>query len=223
MSTERTPPPGQAGGKLGTPVAAGPRTWVQTERAAHEAWGRLTLESPRAAAVMHQFVANMGHQNVVVISQKTLAKLVRCSRATVQRALEDLEKGRWIQVIRLNGPGTVAAYVVNSAVAWGEHREHIGRLSVFHATVIADAEDQPEGALARRDLRKVPVIVPPEAALPAGDGEPGAQIALPGMEPVIQAAPQPVTPATADLSPENAAELIGQLRQMLEKASKVIR
>jgi DNA-binding transcriptional regulator YhcF (GntR family) len=182
MSAEKTSPPV----KLGIPLASGPRTWVQTERAAHEAWGRLTMKSPRAAGVMHQLVANMGHLNAVVISQKTLAKLLRCSTDTVQRAVRELERDRWIDIVRLNGPGTVAAYVVNSAVAWGEKREHM-RLSVFHATVVADAEDQPEGALDRTDLRRVPIIVPPEEALLAGEGEPGAQIALPGLEPVIEA------------------------------------
>lgn len=30
------------------------------------------------------------------------------------------------------------------------------------------------------------MIVPPEEALPVGDGRPGVQIALPGLEPVIE-------------------------------------
>jgi DNA-binding transcriptional MocR family regulator len=170
---------------------------VQTERAAHEAWGRLTMKSPRAAALMHRLVSMMGHQNAVVVSQKTLAKLVGCSLDTIKRAVRELESERWIDVVRINGPGTVAAYVVNSAVAWGERRDLIGVLSVFHATVIADAEDQPEGALERKDLRRVPIIVPPEEALLAGEGEPGAQIALPGMEPVVVRAPAAPAEKTA--------------------------
>ena len=178
--------------KLGTPVAAGPRTWVQTERAAHEAWGRLTMRSPRAAALMHHLVALMGHQNAVIVPQKTLAKLLRCSERTIRNALADLVEERWVQVVQIGASATVNAYVINSAVAWGEKREHIGRLSVFHATVIAAAEDQPEGALDRTALRRVPVIVPPEFAFPVGDGEPGAQIALPGMEPVVPVEPDSV-------------------------------
>jgi hypothetical protein len=219
MSAEKSAPPVS----LGTPVASGPRTWVQTERAAHEAWGRLTMESPRAAALMHQIVANMGHQNSLVISQKTLAKLMRCSTDTVQRATKELEREMWIEVVRLNGPGTVAAYVVNSAVAWGEKREHIGRLSVFHAAVVADGDDQPKGALERKELRRVPVIYPPEEALPAGEGEPGAQIALPGMEPVIEGhrgppaeLVQPHAPAPIETPPavvEKVVQGIGRLSQ----------
>ena len=172
--------------KLGTPATYGPRTWVQTERAAHEAWGRLTMKSPRAAAVMHHLVANMGHQNAVVIPQKTLAKLVGCNERTVQRALDDLVAGDWIQVVQLGQRGTVNAYIVNASVAWAEKREQIGRLAIFNARVVADAEDQTPETLERRELRRLPVIYPPEEALPHGDGEPGAQIALPGLEPVIE-------------------------------------
>jgi len=171
--------------QIGTPASYGPKTWVQTERAAHEAWGRLTMKSPRAAAVMHHLVANMGHQNAVVIAQKTLAKMVGVNERTVRRALDDLVADEWIQVVQLGHQGTVNAYVVNSAVAWGESRDQLSRLSVFHAAVVADAEDQSAETLERRKLRKLPVIYPPEEALPHGDGQPGAQIALPGMEPVV--------------------------------------
>ena len=171
---------------LGTPLGYGPRTWVQTERKAHEAWAVLTEESPKAAALMHRLVAMMGHQNAVVINQKTLAKQMRCSTDTVQRAIKVLEKGKWVQVVRLNGPGTVSAYVVNASVAWGESRDQIGRLAVFHASVVADVDDQTEEALSQAPLRQLPIIYPPEEAIPHGEGEPGGQPALPGLEPVIE-------------------------------------
>lgn len=201
MPTDKSPP-------LGTPVATGPRTWVQTERAAHEAWGKLTMRSPRAAAVMHRLVALMGHENAVVISQKTLAKMVGCSVETIKRAVKELYEERWIDVVRINGPGTVAAYVVNSAVAWGEKRENM-RFSKFHAVVVADAEDQAEGALDRTDLRQVPIIIPPEEALPVGEGEPGAQIALPGMEPVIT--------STRDATEQ---QLLGYIQDLVRRLGK---
>lgn len=169
--------------QVGTPTTSGPRQWVQTDRAAHEAWGRLAMTKPRAAAVLHHLVATMGHQNAVVIPQKTLAKLVGCNERTVRRALDDLVEGNWIQVVQLGHAGTVNAYVVNAAVAWGEKREHIGRLAVFHARVVADAEDQPEGTLERKDLRHIPALYPGEVQMPAGAGEePPSQPALPGME-----------------------------------------
>ena len=171
---------------LGVPVMYGPRTWVQTDRRTLEAWSDLTLRAPAASAVLQRLVAHMGHQNAVVIGQKTLAKIMGCSRRTVQRALDELIKGRWVQVVQIGQHGTVNAYVVNSVVAWGESRDQMGRLSVFHATVVADAEDQSHATLDSGELRKLPIIYPPEEALPHGDGEPGAQMLLPGMEPVIE-------------------------------------
>ena len=173
---------------LGTPAGSGPRSWVQTDRAAHEAWGRLAMTKPRAAALLHHLIATMGHQNAVVVPQKTLAKIVGCSARTIQRALDDLVEGGWVQVVQLGAHGTVNAYVVNAAVAWGEKREHIGRLAVFHARVVADAEDQSEATLERRDLRRIPALYPGEVQMPAGEGEaPPSQPALPGMEPDLPA------------------------------------
>ena len=172
--------------KLGAPARYGRNTWVQTERAGHEAWAKLTMESPKAAAVMHHLVANMGHQNAVVISQRTLAKMLGCSLRTIKYAVADLVDGKWVQVVQIGQHGTVNAYVVNSTVAWGESRDMIGRLSVFHAAVVADADEQSEETLGRAELRKLPIIYPPEEAIPFGDGEPGAQTLLPGFEPVIE-------------------------------------
>lgn len=173
---------------VGASVVAGPKTWVQTERAAHEAWGRLTMKSPRAAAVMHHLVANMGQQNAVVIPQKTLARLVGCNERTVRRALDDLVEGNWIQVVQLGHAGTVNAYVVNAAVAWGEKRELIGQLAIFHARVVADAADQPTGSLERRELRRIPTLYPEERQLPSGEGlPPPSQPSFPGLEPDLPA------------------------------------
>ena len=171
---------------LGTPLGYGPKTWVQTERKAHEAWSELTLKSPRAAAVMHRLVSMMGHQNAVVINQKTLAKQMKCSLDTVKRGIRDLEEGLWIQVVQLNGPGTVSAYVINAAIAWGESRDQMSRLAVFYAAVVADSDHQSPELLNSQKLRTLPIIYPPEEALPHGEGEPGAQMSLPGFEPVIE-------------------------------------
>lgn len=171
--------------QLGVPLPEARRSWVQTERKAHEAWSKLAMDSPRAAAVMHRLVAYMGHQNAVVIGVKTLAKVMGCNERTVRRAIEDLERGNWIQTVQIGPTGSCNGYIVNDRVAWGENRDHL-HLSVFSAQVIADATDQKQTTLNETPLRKLPIIYPPEEALPHGDGEPGAQIALPGMEPVIE-------------------------------------
>lgn len=165
-------------------------SFVQTERKAHESWAALIKKSPTAAMVLHHLVAKMGHQNAVVIGQKTLATLLDCHPDTVKRAIADLVKDRWIQVIQIGGRGTVNAYVVNDSVAWGQARDQRQHLSQFSAQVIADAQDQSPAALQSGQLRRLPMIYPPEQALPSGDGDPGAQMLLDGMEPVIEGEPR---------------------------------
>jgi hypothetical protein len=87
----------------------------------------------------------------------------------------------------MNGPGTVAAYVVNDRVAWGQPRDQL-RLSVFSATVVADAEDQDPLTLESADLRRIPSLFPGERQLPTGPGaEPPSQPTLGGMEPDLPA------------------------------------
>lgn len=173
--------------EIGTPVTLRFGTWVQTERKAHEAWARLIARKPRAAMLLHHLVAHMGQQNAVVVSQKTLAKLVGVTDRTVRSAITDLEAERWIQVVKMNGPGTVAAYVVNDRVAWGQSRDQL-RLSAFSAAVVADAEDQSSATLECSALRRIPSLYPGERQLPTGDGEdPPSQPCIEGLEPDLPA------------------------------------
>lgn len=137
--------------------------------------------------LLHHLVAQMGHQNAVVVSQKTLSKLIGRSLRTVQYAVKDLVAERWISVVKLNGPGTVSAYVVNDRVAWGQPRDQL-RLSVFSAAVVVDHDDQDESLLGHGDLRRIPTLYPGEQQLPTGPGEePPSQPGIPGMEPDLPA------------------------------------
>ena len=99
------------------------QTWVQTDRAAHEAWGHLVHKSPRAAALMHHLVAHMDQSAAVVASYATLAKICGFSVATVRRAVDDLKSRQWIQVVQIGGKGAANAFVVNSRVAWAANRD----------------------------------------------------------------------------------------------------
>lgn len=172
---------------IGAPAKNKPGQWVQTERKAHEEWANLIGRKPRAAALLHHLVAQMGHQNAVMVSQKTLAKIMGASLDTVKRALRDLEAERWIQIVKMNGPGTVAAYVVNDRVAWGQPRDQL-RLSVFSASVVADAEDQDPLTLEHGNLRRIPSLFPGERQLPVGPGEdPPSQPSIEGLEPDLPA------------------------------------
>ena len=173
---------------LGVPETYQPRSWVQTDRRTHELWAALSLKSPRSAQLMHLLCAHVGSHNAVVIGQKTLAKLMGCTDRTVRTALTPLVKGNWLQVVQVGVAATVNAYVINDRVAWTESRDKMVRLSAFSAIVIADAEDQPKQQR-ETPLLRLPIIYPPEEAFPHGEGEPGAQMILPGLEPVIIGTP----------------------------------
>lgn len=188
------------------------RGWLQTERKTHEAWARFSLKKPTASALLHYMCAFMGPQNALVVSQTVLAKRLGVSDRTIRSAVADLAADSWIQVVRL-GKGKECAYVVNDRVAWGEKRENL-RLSLFSATVIADAEDQE--ALDGPELRRLPALYPWEQQLPTGPGEdPPSQPSMPGME-----ADLPSTNASQDpnpfagMTPEQIATERGRILQM---------
>jgi len=190
--------------------------WVQVERKALELWGDLTARKPRAGQLLLILVGRMGDRNAVGISQKTIAKLMGCSVDTVQRAVRDLAEENYVQVVRMNGPGTVAAYVVNDRVAWGQPRDEL-RLSVFSATLVADAADQPESVINdTRPLKKLPRMLPGERQLPAGDGlPPPSEPTLPGMEPELPALSEPAGRSAVDEAQSIgtlAGGLLGRIR-----------
>lgn len=165
------------------------QTFVQTERAAHVEWGRLVMSKPAAAAVMHQLIALMDKTNAVAISHSTLAELIGVHQTTVKKALKYLREHRWVQVVQLGPRGTVNVYVVNDRVAWADYRDN-KRLSIFSARIVASAAEQDEVTLSTKALRKVPIIHPPEKALPSGEWPPGSQPTLEGMEPVAEGWPE---------------------------------
>lgn len=159
--------------------------WVQTERAAHEAWAALIDKAPKAAQLMHILTARIGEHNAVVVSQKTLAKLMKCSRRTVQRAVDVLVQDRWIELRQIGENGTVNAHIINDRVAWSGKRDGI-RYSLFSAAVIVSDAEQPDRADIghQEPLRKVPSLFRGEAQLPSGDGlPPPSQPFFDGMEP----------------------------------------
>lgn len=184
--------------EVGKPVTPKVQTWVQTEREAHVQWGRLVVSNPLAAAVMHQLVAIMDRSNAVCISHQTLADLVGCHFTTVKRALKYLEQNNWVQVVQVGPRGTVNAYVINERVAWADYRDN-KKLAIFSARIVADAADQSQAALSPGKLRRVPIIHPPEEALPAGEWPPGSQAQLPGMESVLVGPSHEEEPEQLDL------------------------
>lgn len=165
-----------------SPLASTRQTWVQTERAVHEAWGRLCTEKPRAAALLHVMVAHMDSRAALVASRETLATLAKCSTATIKRSVADLKEGNWIQVVQLGGKGGVNAYAINSRVAWGDERKNLP-MAFFTATVLASAREQDQLELTNdAPLRRIPTLYRGEEQLPEGPGSaPPVQQELPGV------------------------------------------
>lgn len=174
-----TKPPSTDKKKIGVSANSKTGTWVQTERKGHEAWALLAVKKPRASALMHILVSKMGSRNAVVVPQKLLAKMLGTHERTIQRGIADLVAGKWIQVVRLNGAGTVCAYVVNDKIAWGQPRNQLCTSS-FSATVIADFDEQTGSTTEAGELRKIPMLYPGERQLPIGDG--ASDVDLPSLE-----------------------------------------
>ncbi len=171
----------------GLPEKKSAKQWVQTERAAHEAWASLIERAPKAAQLMHILTARVGEHNAVVVSQKTLSALMKCSRRTVQRAVDVLIADRWIEVRQIGENGTVNAHIINDRVAWSGKRDGI-RYSLFSAAVIVSEEEQPDrDQIGQHEpLRRLPSLFRDERQLPSGAGlPPPSQPFFDGMEPDI--------------------------------------
>ncbi|WP_249198290.1 replication/maintenance protein RepL [Gluconobacter kondonii] len=165
-------------------------SWVQTERAAHEAWSTLMGQAPQAARLMHLLVARVGDHNAVVISQKALAELMGVTDRTVRTAVKILQAGNWLEVRQIGDRGTVNAYVLNDRIVWTGPRDGI-RHSLFSAAVVVSSAEQPDkDALDNQPpLRQLPSIYAGERQLPTGPGlPPPSQPSLDGLEPDLPTA-----------------------------------
>lgn len=151
----------------------------------------MAITQPRASALLHVILANMGRHNALVASQKTLAKLAKCSRATLQRSLDVLREGSWIEVRQIGPTGTANAYIVNDRVAWSGNREGI-RYSMFSAAIIVTDDEQPDRDElgAQPPLQHIPSLIGDERQLPTGPGlPPPSSPSLPGLEPDLPTRP----------------------------------
>lgn len=154
------------------------QTWVQTERASHEAWAGLVRANPRAATLLHVLVAHMDQQSAVVASRATLSALTHCSEATTKRAIATLKDERWIEVVQVGGKGGVNAYVINSRVAWASRRDNLPN-AIFTATVLASSSEQDK--IETAPLRRIPSLYPGERQLPFDSEGSGESYDLPSL------------------------------------------
>jgi DNA-binding transcriptional regulator YhcF (GntR family) len=174
-------------GRPSPPDKGGPH-FAQVDLEAIERWGDLMVSHPRAAQLLAILIRRMGPTNAITVSQKTLAKIAGVHERTVRRMIQELEKNKWIQVVRLNGPGTVCSYIVNAKVAWTQGRDKL-KTAVFYSSVIADHADQVEEIeQSEKPLMQIPSMFSNEIQLPSGQGTPPpSEPSLPGLEPEIPA------------------------------------
>ena len=114
---------------------------------------------------------------------------MKCSRRTVQRAVDVLIEDRWIEVRQIGENGTVNAHIINDRVAWSGKRDGI-RYSLFSAAVIISEEEQPDQKQIgqQQPLRRLPSLFRDEQQLPSGEGlSPPSQQFFDGMEPDLPA------------------------------------
>lgn len=159
-------------------------TWVQTDRKSHELWAKLSIRYPRASALLHVLVSEMGQQNAIVVSQKNLARMLNCTTRTIRNSLVVLEQENWIETRQIGQNGTINAYIVNDRVAWFGNRDGI-RYSLFTATILISDDEQKAGDKENQEpLINIPTIFKDEGQIPFGEGlPPPSQPILEGFEP----------------------------------------
>ncbi|MDF4211135.1 hypothetical protein P2W50_31275 [Pseudomonas protegens] len=162
-------------------------TWVQTERAGHEAWAELIKRNPKAAQLLHKLVANMDEKGALVASHKLLAQLCDVSIMTIRRALAVLVEQNFIQTVRVGSErGGVLAYIINSRIAWADSRENL-KYATFSAKVMVTSSEHTD-ALDGPELKQTPILGPGELQLPHGPSvPPPAQDSLETMLPNLPA------------------------------------
>ena len=137
--------------------------FVQFNRKAMASHRQLIMKSQLGAAILDFLVERMDRNNAVVCSYKVLQEITGYSRASIGRAMKVLKEDNWIQTVKI---GSATAYLVNSAAFWSTYANG-KKYSLFHATVIASAEEQQETeeALEKLELNRVTVLQNNEMAV----------------------------------------------------------
>lgn len=120
----------------------------------------------------------MDGRNAVVMSRKTMGRLLGTSERSIYRYLKMLEERQYVELVRI---GNMHAVVINARVAWTRARGSRSEMAVFDARVVADMDDQ-EHKPSRQPLRRVPLLMAgEEPVLP--EPQSGDQMGIEGIEP----------------------------------------
>ena len=120
---------------------------------------------------MHLLVARVGEHNAVVVSQKTMAKIMGRHVNTVKTAFKTLRDRNWIEICQVGERGTVNAYIINDPVAWTGKREGLRySLSVPPLFLLRMNNLIATNSAAKTRFAKSPSLLHGEQQLPTGDG-----------------------------------------------------
>lgn len=113
--------------------------WVQIEKQAIANFRHLSITDPIASGVYWTLIDHMKPHKcgVVLISQDMIAKECKKSRQTVSRAIQRLDDGNWLQVIKI---GNARAYALNAGVVWVGARGEMLKAEFTARMVISYAE-----------------------------------------------------------------------------------
>lgn len=136
--------------------------FVQLYRSSLRAMRGLAFEAPAAHGVLYVLLERMNQRNALVASQATLCQITGKKRSTIQRALSELKKRNFIEIVRA---GNIAIIVVNKRVAWTTHTALREKIATFDAQVIASASEQENPEVLGKEPPLVmlpPILIPPE-------------------------------------------------------------
>lgn len=146
--------------------------FVQLYRSALRAMRQLAFDAPKAHGVLYVLLERMNQRNALMASQATLSKITGQSRSTIQRALAELKKRNYIEIVKA---GNVSVIVVNKRVAWTTDTALRERVAVFDAQVIVSESEQDQPALLGKEpplVQLPPMLIPPEIATMLDDEDP---------------------------------------------------
>ena len=107
--------------------------------------------SPAAVSLLLVMIEFMGKKNALVASISSLMKISGSSKSTVIRALDILEKSKFIQRAWVE---TAPVIFINDQVVWTDKPEFRGKMATFEANVITFDDEQPS-QLASKPLKLV--------------------------------------------------------------------
>jgi hypothetical protein len=104
---------------------------------------RLSIKNPRAASILHVILAQLDEDKTLVISQNNLARLGKCSLATLKRSLKVLREN-WVDISNIGNTGSVCSYRINERLLWEYSDEDNIKVAIFKATVLTSSNEQME-------------------------------------------------------------------------------